>query len=184
MATCEYAGEKGYNCLDRPQAAYRQAVIEMLSKAFPDSKAIAVSSCNDLHELQEAPRLVIVYARSASATDGWVQSEFRLISLRMPGVPLAMISDRDDADEVRKALSCGVRGYIPSSAAPTVALAALNLIHAGGTFIPEYALSSSGAHSGDENKGQRNGPLDLTARELSVLQLLREGMRTSGSQSS
>jgi len=60
MATCEYAGEKGYNCLDRPQAALPvKRSIEMLSKASPDSKAIAVSSCNDLHELQEAPRLVM-----------------------------------------------------------------------------------------------------------------------------
>lgn len=160
-----------------PKPLTRQAVIEMLSRAFPGYRAVAVSSCDEYPDFEDAPQLVIVYIRSASVADGWVQNELRLARLRLTDVPLAMISDRDDADEVCMALSCGVRGYIPSSIPSTVALAALNLIYAGGTFIPEYALrpTASPARENDCGRSGALDELDLTARELSVVDLLREG---------
>jgi len=44
-----------------------------------------------------------------------------------------------------------------------------------GPSFRSNALSSSGAHSGDETRPAK-WAFGLTARELSVLQLLREGM--------
>jgi len=80
-ATWQYAREEDTIALIDPKPLTRQAV-SRCCQGFPDYKAVAVSSCNELPELKEAPRLVIVYVRSASAIDGWVQRELRLISLR------------------------------------------------------------------------------------------------------
>jgi DNA-binding NarL/FixJ family response regulator len=89
-----------------------------------------------------------------------------------------VLSDKDDVDDVNRALTHGARGYIPTSVEREVAVAALRLISAGGTFVPAHALRSTAARVDDQPEGGRqrrsNGP-DLTPRELSVIDLLREG---------
>jgi DNA-binding NarL/FixJ family response regulator len=89
-----------------------------------------------------------------------------------------VLSYRDDVEEVNCALSQGVRGYIPTSVECEVAVAALRLIGAGGTFVPVKALHSTTARPDDQPEGgrqRRSDGLDLTPRELSVIDLLREG---------
>jgi len=89
-----------------------------------------------------------------------------------------VLSDRDEVDEVNRALAHGVRGYIPTSVEWEVAVAALRLISAGGTFVPADALRSTTAKLDDQPEGEqqrRSDGRDLTPRELSVIDLLREG---------
>jgi DNA-binding NarL/FixJ family response regulator len=89
-----------------------------------------------------------------------------------------VLSDKDDVDEVNRALTHGVRGYIPTSVEWEVVVAALRLINAGGTFVPAGALRSTAAKPDDQPEGERqrrSDGLDLTPRELSVIDLLREG---------
>jgi DNA-binding NarL/FixJ family response regulator len=56
-------------------------------------------------------------------------------------------------------------------------VAALRLISAGGTFVPADAFRSTAARPDDqpEDRPKRSDGLDLTPRELSVIDLLREG---------
>ena len=57
-------------------------------------------------------------------------------------------------------------------------MAALRLISAGGTFVPANALRSTAAKPDDQPEGERqrrSDGRDLTPRELSVIDLLREG---------
>jgi DNA-binding NarL/FixJ family response regulator len=165
-----------------PKPLTRQSLLKMLAKALPDYATIAVPSCEELLELQGgqtgAPRLVIVYIRSAGVTDASVQDGLELVRLRLPDAPLIVLSDRDDVDDVNSALSWGVRGYIPTSVESEVAFAALRLINAGGTFVPADALRSATAKPDTAADGRLRllgDELDLTPRELSVLDLLREG---------
>jgi DNA-binding NarL/FixJ family response regulator len=89
-----------------------------------------------------------------------------------------VLADREDVAEVNRALAHGVRGYIPTSVECGVAVAALRLISAGGTFVPPDALRATTAKPDDQPEGERqrrSDGLDLTPRELSVIDLLREG---------
>jgi DNA-binding NarL/FixJ family response regulator len=89
-----------------------------------------------------------------------------------------VLSDKDDVEEVNRALTHGVRGYIPTSVECEIVLAALRFISAGGTFVPADTLRSTAANPDDQPEGERprrSGRLDLTPRELSVVDLLREG---------
>jgi DNA-binding NarL/FixJ family response regulator len=75
-------------------------------------------------------------------------------------------------------LAHGVRGYIPTSVECEVLIAALRLINAGGTFVPAGVLRSAATKQDTRfENGRRGGlhALDLTPRELSVIDLLREG---------
>ncbi len=86
--------------------------------------------------------------------------------------------DRNDVGEVNRALAHGVRGYIPTSVEWEVAVAALRLISAGGIFVPADAFRSTAAKLDDQPEGERqrrSDGRDLTPRELSVIDLLREG---------
>jgi DNA-binding NarL/FixJ family response regulator len=89
-----------------------------------------------------------------------------------------VLADRNDVAEVNRALTHGVRGYIPTSVESEVAVAALRLISAGGTFVPADALRSTTAKLDDQPEGERqrrSDGRDLTPRELSVIDLVREG---------
>jgi DNA-binding NarL/FixJ family response regulator len=153
------------------------SITQMLAKAWPAKETIPASSGEKLIESQDAaasdpPPLVVLYIRSASVSDCWVQREIRLVWGRFPAARVALLSDRDEADEVAQAISCGVRGYIPTSVDCDVAFAALRLIDVGGTYIPAYAVCSNPKEPNVVPKDE----LNLTDREISVARLLCTGM--------
>jgi DNA-binding NarL/FixJ family response regulator len=106
-----------------------------------------------------------------------VQKTLDLLRLRA-NAPIIVLSDRDEVDDILRALDWGVRGYIPTSLEAEVVFAALSLVNAGGIFIPAHVLRSSTAEPATGIDGERCGlpnKLDLTSRELAVIDLLREG---------
>jgi len=89
-------------------------------------------------------------------------------------VPVAMVSDHEDRGEVMAAFRAGVRGFVPSTLEPELALQALTFVLGGGTFFPPQVLDRP---SRDVSQGARQGGAvhTLTPRQLDVLALLREG---------
>jgi DNA-binding NarL/FixJ family response regulator len=163
-----------------PKPLTRRSIGDLLAKAFPECGMVAASTCEELLEIDERrigrPNLVVVYIRSVGLTSTWVQSALELLRVRLPEASTVVLSDRDDIDEVNRALTHGVRGYILTSVECGVAVAALRLISAGGTFVPANALRSTAAKVVDQPEGgrqRRSDGLDLTPRELSVIDLLR-----------
>jgi DNA-binding NarL/FixJ family response regulator len=164
-----------------PKPLTRRSIAEMLANALPDYVTLTAASCEELLALRSrltgSPHLIIVYIRSAGVTDAFVQEALEL-RLRLPDARVIVLSDRDDVQNINDALSCGVRGYIPTSVEAEVAIAALTLIKAGGTYIPAHERRSATSKLDIGVEGDRRGlpvELDLTPRELSVLDLLREG---------
>ena len=165
-----------------PKPLTRQSIGDMLTAAFPESALVVVSTCEELLEIDERQigklNLVVIYIRNEGLTNTWVQSALELLRVRLPEASAVVLSDKDDVDEVNRALMHGVRGYIPTSVECGVAVAALRLISAGGTFVPAGALRSTAAKLDGQPEGERqrrSDGRDLTPRELSVIDLLREG---------
>jgi DNA-binding NarL/FixJ family response regulator len=163
-----------------PKALTRGPIGELLAKAFPEYALVAASTCEELLETEGIgrPNLVVVYIRSEGLTNTWVQNALELLRVGLPEASAVVLSDRDDVEEVNRALTQGVRGYIPTSVECEVVVAALRLIGAGGTFVPAGTLRSTAAKPDDQPEGgrqRRSDGLDLTPRELSVIDLLREG---------
>ena len=165
-----------------PKPLTRQSIRDVLTETFPESAMVAVSTCEELLEIDERQigklNLVVVYIRNDGLTNTWVQSAIELLRVRLPGASTVVLADRNEVAEVNRALTHGVRGYIPTSVEWEVAVAALMLVSAGGTFVPADALRSTASKPGDQPEGERqrrSDGLDLTPRELSVIDLLREG---------
>jgi DNA-binding NarL/FixJ family response regulator len=165
-----------------PKPLTRQSIGDVLTEAFTESALVAVSTCEELLEMDEGRidklNLVVVYIRDEGLTTPWVQSALELLRVRLPEASTVVLADRNDVAEVNRALAHGVRGYIPTSVEWEVAVAALRLISAGGIFVPADAFRSTAAKLDDQPEGQRqrrSDGRDLTPRELSVIDLLREG---------
>jgi DNA-binding NarL/FixJ family response regulator len=173
-------GTRPHLALIDPKALTRGPIGELLAKAFPEHDLVAASTCEELLEIEglDRPKLAVVYIRSARLTNTWVQNALELLRVRLPETLAVVLSDKDDVDDVNRALTQGVRGYIPTSVDCEVAVAALRFISAGGTFVPAETMRSPAGKPDDQPEGDRQrryGRMDLTPRELSVIDLLREG---------
>jgi DNA-binding NarL/FixJ family response regulator len=102
---------------------------------------------------------------------------------RYPATSVVVLSARQDRGSVVKSLELGALGFIPKSAHREVMLAALELVFAGGIYIPPEILSrqepalSQSAPQPPLADSSRDSPRDLglTERQLEVLALMMRG---------
>jgi len=159
-----------------PKPFTRRLIRDMLADAFPNYAIDEVSNtedlCQDAH--QKKPNFIIFYIRSASFFDSVVQRCLDFFSEHEPGVPIILLSDRNEVEELKEVLTSGVRGYIPTSVGYDVAMAALKLVDAGGTYVPADALCDPHV-TNRAAQGESRDRLNLTPRELCVFELMRDG---------
>lgn len=92
----------------------------------------------------------------------------------LPAVPVAVLSDYEDTENIREAFELGVRGYIPTSLASMVAVGAVHLVCVGGTFAPAAPLLSQS--NGQHRSGGELLIQGFTQRQSQILDCLRRGM--------
>jgi DNA-binding NarL/FixJ family response regulator len=104
---------------------------------------VSVGSPVDLLDASRSlsnPHIIIFSIGAASVGDPQVRGKISLLRRHMSRIPLVVLSDRDDVDDIVEPLEHGVRGYIPTSLEPVEAAAALQCIASGGTFVPASAM--------------------------------------------
>ncbi|HEY4405229.1 MAG TPA: response regulator transcription factor [Xanthobacteraceae bacterium] len=101
---------------------------------------------------------------------------------RYPATSIVVLSGQQDRGSVVKALDLGALGFIPKSAPREVMLAGLELVFAGGIYIPPEILSRQEplppqAQPQPDAGSSRSSPKDLglTERQLEVLALMMRG---------
>ena len=91
-----------------------------------------------------------------------------------PGMPVLVLSATHDRDTVEQALDLGAMGFIPKTANTRVLLEALQLVLAGGVYVPsESARAAASVRS--RTLVTRPEQLGLTVRQADVLKLLVQG---------
>jgi len=102
---------------------------------------------------------------------------------RYPAISIVVLSAQQDRGSVVKALELGALGFIPKSAQRAVMLTALELVFAGGIYIPpeilsrEVPLPSQPATKRPDADVPHALPSDvgLTERQFEVLKLMMQG---------
>lgn len=101
---------------------------------------------------------------------------------RYPGLLVVVLSGNQDRSNVVKALESGAAGYIPKSALREVMMGAIQLVLAGGIYIPPQILEPApasmlpAAQIGREHIETFGAQVGLTGRQIDVLALMMQGM--------
>jgi DNA-binding NarL/FixJ family response regulator len=93
-----------------------------------------------------------------------------LVAIRgeFPGARVIMLSMSDGDGEIQRALRSGASTYLLKTMPKDTLLAAIRAVHAGRKHVPTEVAARLAEHLGEE---------DLSARELEVLRLIRDGHR-------
>lgn len=93
-----------------------------------------------------------------------------LIAIRgeFPRARIIMLTTTDSDGEIQRALRAGASAYILKSMPKNELLAVIRSVHGGKKHVPAEVAARLAEHLGDD---------DLTARELEVLRLIRDGYR-------
>jgi DNA-binding NarL/FixJ family response regulator len=82
-------------------------------------------------------------------------------------IPVVVLGENEDSRHILAILAQGVRGYIPTSVSLSVAIGALCLAMAGGTFVPASALQNS-SRERPERQQSVHSMLGLSERQAAV----------------
>jgi DNA-binding NarL/FixJ family response regulator len=98
-------------------------------------------------------------------------ADIALIGAAMPGVPVLVCADCDDAQRARAILRAGARGFVPTTLGFRVLLGALERVYAGGVYLPSALATAAfdAAAAPAEPWGE------LTRRQRDVLALISQG---------
>ena len=161
-----------------------------------EAKPIRILSVEDhpvfrqgLAAIVSAERDMLLVGQASNAVDA--VAEFRrhrpditLMDVRLPGTDgtdaliairgefpqarIIMLTTSDGDGDIQRAMRAGASGYILKSMHMDELLSVIRLVHAGRRHISPEVAARLAEHLGDD---------DLTARELDVLRLIRDGHR-------
>jgi len=89
-----------------------------------------------------------------------------------PDTPVIFISSIKEYELIKNVLDKGAAGFIPKSTPPQVIAQAINLVLAGGTYIPKFLLEY--AHQYTASRHNQNP--ELTRRQRQILNLIATGL--------
>jgi DNA-binding NarL/FixJ family response regulator len=132
----------------------------------------------DVTSLADLSKVSIIVFNLHSGRFGSDEVRDELIAIReaAPETPLVIMSDLEDAAEVRRAMEYGARGYLPAHLPLSQVMAAIRFIGDGGTYIPQCVLTSIAQEPSSACVVDGDGvPVSFSPRQLQVLALLKEG---------
>lgn len=143
-------------------------VLQGLPEAFELIQAASLAAAIECTETTDGVDLALLDLHMPAMNGMAGLRDFRK---RFPAVPVVIVSASDACADVQEALDAGASGYIHKSSPPQVMLSALELVLAGGVYVPPQALGPTLARALPDLPK----PGGLTARQLDVLRLLAAG---------
>jgi DNA-binding NarL/FixJ family response regulator len=99
----------------------------------------------------------------------------RIVATLGREIPVVLLAEEEKASFIIEALDDGIRGYIPTSVPLGVAVEALELVRAGGTFIPARSFLHEANRPAAGSDDRAAGRTQFTGRQAEVVNALRKG---------
>ncbi len=157
----------------------RECLIKALEGLHPQPAVFVFASVEAcIAERRSDLDLIIYYAHMHGGAEMAPTDTVAAVGQAFPKVPLVVMSDADEAQQlrtIRSTLQNGAHGFIPTrTTGIPIAIAAIRLVRAGGIFAPMEAVLV--------NKSERPSPVPdamrpcrLTARQMAVLVHIQKG---------
>lgn len=156
---------------------YRDALELVVKEVYPSADIVSCASqaeVLDVVQSDDSFDLILLDLKLPDAT------EFTCLTLvrnRTSVTPIVIVSAVEEATTMREAIEYGATGYLPKSSSRTTMRNALQLVMAGGVFMPASAVSSSWLRRSvrPRAKNRATEPSSLTERQQTVLEIMAEG---------
>ena len=152
----------------------QEALRHVLAALDPSLEFIQAQDASETHAAlsREPDTDLILLDLALPGCDGFeLLSELRR---EWPGMPVLVLSATHDRETVEHALDLGAMGFIPKTANTRVLLEALQLVLAGGVYVPSESAHPC-ANVRSRSAVTRPEQLGLTLRQADVLKLLVQG---------
>jgi DNA-binding NarL/FixJ family response regulator len=122
----------------------------------------------------ESVDLILIGAATAEHVD---LAQLESVREAMPSVPVVVIAENGNPHRARQILGAGARGFLPTSLSLKVLIGALDLVLAGGVYVPSSLLDAAPhRHGGWDGEDRPTEPWsELTRRQRDVLALISQG---------
>lgn len=156
-----------------PHALFRDCFIRCLETSYSGHEIFAFSRISDWADsathAKSTPAVIVLFMDGTKASSA---ADLQFLDTAAASTPIVVMSDIEDANYVMRALKGGARGYIPTSLPFNVAVEAVRLVEAGGTFVPASSLEF-----GRNKKETPQQTVELlTERQMMVVGALCRGM--------
>jgi DNA-binding NarL/FixJ family response regulator len=156
-----------------PRVFFRDCFVRCLDISYKSHDIMAFANIHAWRaspvESAINPSIIVFFVDGSDASS---ITDLQFLESTATDIPVVIVSDIDDVNYVVRALKGGARGYIPTSLSFNVAVEAVRLVEAGGTFVPVSSLAL------DHRQGlptAKTGDL-LTERQMMVVEALCQGM--------
>ena len=165
---------------------FLQGLDFILHKQYPEAETVLTNSYTGIFEILEKQKdFDLIITDLAMPGANWLEAISR-IHTTCAEVPIIIISAVFDKEILQKTYNIGVSGYISKAFPNSIILSAINLVLAGGMYIPPELLQVNLKDNSlpihdliadlDENPKQTKENKILTPRQTEVVQCLAEGL--------
>lgn len=161
-----------------PRLLSRECLSYSLKGCSPDLNVLSFSTPEEwLHAEKDnaSAHLLLLCIGERKPQDKEVTHAIDLLSQAVDAPPIVLMCQVEDADPILSAIKGKVRGYITTSMNLKVAIEAMNLVRAGGIFLPAACLLSMRSNGGPTSHSETSYSSVFSAREREVIKAVREG---------
>jgi DNA-binding NarL/FixJ family response regulator len=119
------------------------------------------------------PSLVVLCQHGRCGTEAL--SEVGRLAELAPHCPAVILSDNEDPDLIVRMLGKNVRGYVPTSLSIAVVIQAIQLIRAGGVYVPASSLIAAHRVQEPPSTTVQKSTGIFTTRQTAVVEALKRG---------
>jgi DNA-binding NarL/FixJ family response regulator len=149
----------------------RDALRGVVTELRPGASVLEASGCNAAQALVAAHSDLELIFLDLGLPDGDGFDLLEHLRSAHPAIGVVVLSASQDSGSVTRALRLGAVGFIPKSSTRPVMLGAIQLILAGGIYVPPEVLGAAAAPA----KLASPADLGLTPRQIDVLALVMQG---------
>jgi len=154
----------------------RECLMHVIGERARD---LVAESSTCIADAKSKPDLILLDLRSFDTDQAGFGKQAEELKLLAANIPVIIIADHDDRHFAAEAIRSGWRGFIPTSLAADMVIAAIRLVLAGGTFVPrttiEHYVEIQHEPATFELPKEDIDHFDFTPREIEVLTQLRLG---------
>ena len=166
-------------------ALIREGIALVMKQLGDDTQILEAETAEGALEIAQSNSNLDLVLLDLNLPDNDDFSLLQSMREELPSTPIVMLSATEDASLIQQALQIGANGFIPKSSSSKVMLQAVQLILAGGLYLPPQLMNNNGISATPQHEPMQNDiddtptnntDLQFTKRQTEVLRLLDQGL--------